>query len=240
MTGQNTFVWMALFALGAMVINSIGSWVMYKNREWAERNKEYFMCFAAGMLISSPLMVAFPEALALNGHAGLAALVGFIFMFFSNEFIKYKTKEETLAFGITALEGIGLHSLLDGIIYTVTFNVSVFTGVMAGIGLVVHEFAEGVITFSVLVQGGVSHRKAFLYAFFVASLTTPLGAFLAFPFVSTLSSQILGLALGFVVGVLIYVSASHILPEAAIHEKRHSYAAFLAGIAVAILILLCE
>ncbi|MFY9372330.1 MAG: ZIP family metal transporter [bacterium] len=240
MTGQNTFVWMALFALGAMVINSIGIWVMYKNREWAERNKEYFMCFAAGMLISSPLMVAFPEALALNGHAGLAALVGFIFMFFSNEFIKYKTKEETLAFGITALEGIGLHSLLDGIIYTVTFNVSVFTGVMAGLGLVVHEFAEGVITFSVLVQGGVSHRKAFLYAFFVASLTTPLGAFLAFPFVSTLSSQILGLALGFVVGVLIYVSASHILPEAAIHEKRHSYAAFLAGIAVAILILLCE
>ena len=196
MTGQNTFVWMALFALGAMVINSIGIWVMYKNREWAERNKEYFMCFAAGMLISSPLMVAFPEALALNGHAGLAALVGFIFMFFSNEFIKYKTKEETLAFGITALEGIGLHSLLDGIIYTVTFNVSVFTGVMAGLGLVVHEFAEGVITFSVLVQGGVSHRKAFLYAFFVASLTTPLGAFLAFPFVSTLSSQILGLALG--------------------------------------------
>lgn len=240
MTGQNTFVWMALFALGAMVINSIGIWVMYKNREWAERNKEYFMCFAAGMLISSPLMVAFPEALALNGHAGLAALVGFIFIFFSNEFIKYKTKEETLAFGITALEGIGLHSLLDGIIYTVTFNVSVFTGVMAGLGLVVHEFAEGVITFSVLVQGGVSHRKAFLYAFFVASLTTPLGAFLAFPFVSTLSSQILGLALGFVVGVLIYVSASHILPEAAIHEKRHSYAAFLAGIAVAILILLCE
>lgn len=201
MTGQNTFVWMALFALGAMVINSIGIWVMYKNREWAERNKEYFMCFAAGMLISSPLMVAFPEALALNGHAGLAALVGFIFMFFSNEFIKYKTKEETLAFGITALEGIGLHSLLDGIIYTVTFNVSVFTGVMAGLGLVVHEFAEGVITFSVLVQGGVSHRKAFLYAFFVASLTTPLGAFLAFPFVSALSSQILGLALGFVVGV---------------------------------------
>lgn len=240
MTGQNTFVWMALFALGAMVINSIGIWVMYKNREWAERNKEYFMCFAAGMLISSPLMVAFPEALTLNGHAGLAALVGFIFIFFSNEFIKYKTKEETLAFGITALEGIGLHSLLDGIIYTVTFNVSVFTGVMAGLGLVVHEFAEGVITFSVLVQGGVSHRKAFLYAFFVASLTTPLGAFLAFPFVSTLSSQILGLALGFVVGVLIYVSASHILPEAAIHEKRHSYAAFLAGIAVAILILLCE
>lgn len=240
MTGQNTFVWMALFALGAMVINSIGIWVMYKNREWAERNKEYFMCFAAGMLISSPLMVAFPEALALNGHAGLAALVGFIFMFFSNKFIKYKTKEETLAFGITALEGIGLHSLLDGIIYTVTFNVSVFTGVMAGLGLVVHEFAEGVITFSVLVQGGVSHRKAFLYAFFVASLTTPLGAFLAFPFVSALSSQILGLALGFVVGVLIYVSASHILPEATIHEKRHSYVAFLAGIAVAILILLCE
>ncbi|HHY37033.1 MAG TPA: ZIP family metal transporter [Firmicutes bacterium] len=240
MTGQVRFLWLAVFALGAMLVNSTGIWVMYRNKEWAEKNKEYFMCFAAGMLIASPLIAAFSEAIELHQNAGLAALLGFVFMFFSNKFIKYKTKKEVLAFGITALEGIGLHSLLDGIIYTVTFNVSVLTGVIAGLGLVVHEFAEGVITFSILVQGGIEDRKAFLYAFLVASLTTPLGAFLAFPLVSTLSGPILGLALGFVVGVLIYVSASHILPEASAHEKKHSYLAFVAGIALAILILLCE
>lgn len=237
MTGQSVFIWVAVFALSAMIVNSIGIWVIYKNKEWAEKNKEYFMCFAAGVLISSPLIMAFPQAIEKNKNAGLAALLGFVFMFFSNKFIKYKTKQDTLAFGITAIEGIGIHSLIDGLIYTVAFSVSMSMGVMAGIGLVVHEFAEGVITFSVLVKGGVSDKKAVLYAFLVAALTTPIGAFLVFPFVNNLSSSILGLALGFVAGVLIYVSASHLLPEAGTHEKKHSYIALIAGIAVSLFIM---
>jgi len=39
--------------------------------------------------------------------------------------------------------------------------------------------------------------------------------------------------LGFVSGVLIYVSASHLLPEAREHEKRHSFLAFTVGVALA-------
>ncbi len=237
MSGINTFTWIAIFAIGAMVVNSLGIWVIYKNKAWAEKNKEYSICFAAGVLISSPLIMAFPQAIGHNPKAGLAALTGFIFMFFSNKLIKYKTKQTELAFGITALEGIGIHSLIDGVIYCVTFSVSIFTGVLAGIGLVVHEFAEGVITFSVLIKGGLSEKKAIFYAFLVAALTTPLGAFIAYPLVKKLNNSALGLALGFVVGVLIYISASHLLPEAREHEKEHSYLAFLSGIALSLFIM---
>ena len=240
MSETSTFALVAIFALSAMVVNSIGIWIIYKNKEWAEKNKEYFMCFAAGVLISSPLIMAFPQALQQNSYAGLAALGGFIFMFFSNKLIKYKTKQTELAFGITAIEGIGIHSFIDGIIYCVTFSVSIFTGVLAGIGLVVHEFAEGVIAFSVLAKGGLSDKKAIFYAFLVAALTTPIGAFAAYPFISNLSSPVLGLALGFVVGVLIYISASHLLPEAREHEKEHSYLAFLLGVALALFIMISK
>jgi zinc and cadmium transporter len=52
--------------------------------------------------------------------------------------------------GITPALGIGFHSFVDGIIYAVTFNVSVFTGVLAAIGMVLHEFPEGVITYMLL------------------------------------------------------------------------------------------
>lgn len=232
-----TFIWVAIFALGAMIVNSIGIWFVYKNKEWAEKTKEYFMCFAAGVLISSPLIMAFPQAIEKNSNAGIAALLGFVFMFFSNKFIKYKTNESSLAFGITALEGIGIHSFIDGVIYSVTFSVSTFTGVLVGIGLVAHEFAEGVITFSVLLKAGLSAKKSGFYAFLVAALTTPIGAFVAYPFVSSLDNSILGLTLGFVVGVLIYLSASHLLPEAREHESEHSYLAFLFGIALGLLIL---
>ena len=134
------------------------------------------------------------------------------------------------------MEGIGIHSFIDGIIYSVTFNVSTYIGLLAGIGLVVHEFAEGVITFSFLVKGGVSKKRAGVYAFLVAGLTTPTGAFIAYPIVSKMNDSLLGLALGFVVGVLIYLSASHLLPEVREHEKKHAYWAFISGILLGFLI----
>jgi len=190
MNGNHVFLWIALFSLSAMIVNGLGIWVIYKNKDWAEKNKEYFMCFAAGVLISAPLIMAFPQAIQKNKDAGLAALFGFVFMFLSNRYIKHKTKQEELAFGITALEGIGIHSIIDGIIYTVTFSISTFTGILAGVGLVAHEFAEGVITFSVLIKAGVSDKKAFLYAFIVAGLTTPVGAFFAYPMISQLNDSV--------------------------------------------------
>ena len=92
------------FAIGAMLVNSLGIWILYKNRKWAGKIKDYCMCFAAGILISSPLIMALPQAIQKNTYAGFTALAGFLFMYFSNEIIKYKTKQKELAFGITAIE----------------------------------------------------------------------------------------------------------------------------------------
>lgn len=236
----STFAWIAIFAMSAAVVNSLGIFAIFKNKELAERAKVYFICFAAGVLISVPLMFALPNAVEKNPNAGFAALIGFLFMFYSNKLIRYRTKQEPLAFGITAAEGIAIHSFVDGTVYAVTFSASVTIGILSGIGLVVHEFAEGIITFSVLIAGGMNRRKAGWSALFVAALTTPLGAFIAYPLVSKLSGSTLGLALGFMVGVLIYVSASHLLPEAREHEKKHSNLAFLAGVSLALLIVLTK
>lgn len=235
-----TFQWIATFALGAALINSIGILAILKKKKWTEKTKTYLMCFAAGVLISVPLAFAFPQAVQKNLYAGFSALVGFLFMFFSNQLVKYKTKQKTLAFGITAAEGIGIHSFVDGVIYTVTFTASIAIGILSGIGLVIHEFAEGVITFSLLLKGGLEEKKAAFYAFLVASLTTPIGAFIAYPIVSKLSDSVLGLSLGFVVGVLIYISSSHLLPEAREQEKHHSTLAFLAGVGLALFIVLTK
>ncbi len=230
----STFNWITIFAISSMFINGFGIGTIYKKRSWANMTKEYCMCFAAGILISSPLIISLPHALEKNSYAGFLALIGFIFMYFSNKIIKYKTKQKELAFGITAMEGIAIHSLMDGVIYTVTFSMSTAIGVLTGVGLVIHEFAEGIITFSVLIKGGMNEKKAGIYAFIVAGLTTPVGAFVVYPIVRYFSEDILGLAMGFVSGVLIYISASHLLPEAGEHEKKHSTLAFIAGIAFAL------
>jgi len=236
----STFTWIAIFAISAAIINTIGILVIHKNKELAEKLKPYFMCFASGVLISVPLMFALPEAIGKNYYAGFAALIGFLFMFLSNTLIGRITGEKSLAFGITAAEGIGIHSLIDGAIYAITFRASIVVGFLSGIGLGVHEFAAGVITYGLLISSGVSRQKAALYAFFVAALTTPVGAFIAYPIISKLTAPVLGLALGFVAGVLIYVSAAHLLPEAQGYEKQHSSWAFGAGVALALFIVLTK
>lgn len=233
---SQTFIWVASFAIAAAVVNSLGILAIFKYREWAERIKTYLMCFAAGVLVSTPLLLALPNAFSNNKNAGFLALFGFLFMYFSNRVIKKYTKQKTLAFGITAAEGIGIHSLIDGMVYAVTFSASILTGILAGIGLVVHEFAEGVIVYLVLLKGNVSERKAIFYAFLISALTTPVGAFVAYPFVSKLGKSHLGLMMGFVAGVLLYISASHLLPEAREYEKEHSEIAFLTGVALALFI----
>lgn len=237
---SGTFLWIALFALLAAFMNALGIIMVFKHREQAEKIMTYLMCFAAGVLISTPLMLALPAAVGKNHNAGFMALGGFLFMFFSNKVIKHVTHEDALAFGITAAQGIAIHSFVDGVVYAVTFEVSILLGILSAGGLVAHEFAEGVITYLVLMKGKINSRAAMVYAFLIASLTTPLGAFVAYPFVRSLGGSTLGLLLGFVAGVLIYVSASHLLPEARIHEKRHSLLAFLTGVALASFIVLAH
>jgi ZIP family zinc transporter len=237
---ENTFVWIAGFAASAALVNGLGILTIFKFSEWAKKAKTYFICFAAGMLISTPLMLALPNALKKSSNAGFFALAGFLFMVFSNKFIRHRTKEEPLAFGVTAVEGIAIHSLVDGVIYVVTFEVSVMLGILAGIGLVVHEFAEGIITYTTLLKGNVREKAAMAYAFFIAALTTPIGAFAAYPFIDKFGDTSIGMMLGFVSGVLIYVSASHLLPEVRDSEKKHSLVAFLIGVALAGFIVLTK
>ena len=73
---------------------------------------------------------------------------------------------------------------MDGIIYSVTFNVSIFTGALAAIGMLLHDFPEGIVTFLLLKRAGFSHKRSALYAFLAAAISTPFGTLVSFPLVS--------------------------------------------------------
>jgi zinc transporter ZupT len=232
---NDTFFWIALFAILAALINGLGIFTLYKNQAWALKTKPYFICFAAGVLISTPLMMALPQAILKNFYAGFMALLGFLFMFFSNALIKKRTQTEVLAFGIVAAEGIGIHSFIDGVIYTVTFSISITVGFWPRRDWSFTNLPKGSLP-TPFFKGRGEKKRAMFYAFLVAGLTTPLGAFVAYPLINRLSESSLGLMLGFVAGVLIYISAAHLLPEARGEEKKHSGYAFLSGVGLAIFI----
>ncbi len=233
---MSTFKWIAIFAIASAIVNLTGIYMVYKSKEWVYRFKNYLLCFAAGILISTPLLIALPHSMKHNEHAGIFALSGFIFMLIVNKFINENIDEKEVAFGLTGAVAIGFHSFVDGVIYTITFSASTIIGILSATGLVAHEFAEGLITYTFLSAGGFSPKKAALYAFIVAGLTTPIGAFIVYPFVSILDKSIIQLLTAFVGGMLIYFSASHLIPQANEDKHKHSIFAFLLGLFFAIIL----
>jgi zinc transporter ZupT len=136
--------------------------------------------------------------------------------------------------------GIGFHSFIDGFIYSVAFSVSIFTGFVATVGMVLHEFPEGIITYLLLLRGGFSERKAMLLAFIAAAATTPAGTLLSYPLVSQIGRPLLGSLLSLSAGALIYVGATHLLPRAEQEHKRFSLVALAGGVLVAVVIVLSK
>lgn len=234
----------AIASFLACAVTTIGIYVISKHRKWGEKHVGYFMCFAAGILLSISFIHIIPKSFELseNTNPKLAPtflLAGFLLLRVFSELMKESSSRKK-AIGIIPTAGIALHSFVDGIIYSVAFTVSTLTGTLATIGMVLHEFPEGIITFLFLIEGGFNKKKSLLYAFLAAAISTPLGMLVSYPFISSLRGPILGMLLALSAGALIYIGASHLLPEAEKEHKKYSLLALGLGVLVAIIIVLSK
>jgi len=198
------------------------------------------MSFAAGVLISVSFIHLIPASFDMNGTAPIYLLIGYMGLYIINRFVNIMVCQDrdcaNLTIGVIPMIGIGIHSFIDGVIYTVTFNVSIFTGVLAAIGMVLHEFPEGVVTFLLLDRAGLSRKKSTFLAFLAAGISTPLGALVSFPFISKIDRPFLGILLAVSAGALVYVGASHLLPAVEKENRKFSLIFLAAGILIAFII----
>lgn len=180
----------------------------------------------------------------MTSNAPACLLAGYFAMHVFNRFITAhvcdRPETSEYAIGLIPMLGIGLHSLIDGAVYSVTFTVSLFTGTLAAIGTVLHEFPEGVITYLLLLRGGFSAKRALLLAFLAAALTTPIGMLLSYPFIRAIDRPFLGSLLALSAGALVYVGATHLLPRAEREARRYSMIALAGGLLVAIAIVISK
>lgn len=241
---NNTCVAVVVASSLACVVTTIGIYVISKYEAWGRQNIVYFMSFAAGVLVSVSFIHIIPKSFQMNEDAPTYLLIGFLVLYLFNRFLNlYICQEyqgETFATGIIPMLGIGFHSLLDGVIYSVTFNVSIFTGVLAAVGMVLHEFPEGIVTFLLLERGGFDRRRAALYAFLAAAISTPLGTLVSYPLIDDIAKPTLGILLAVSAGTLVYVGASHLLPEVEKENKQYSVISLAVGVAVAVVIVISK
>lgn len=232
-------------SLMAAAVTSMGICTIRRFAEWGHRNSAYFMCFAAGMLISASFLHMIPKAFSLNPRSAAWLLVGFFGMHVLNRFLtafvcERDAAKKDYALGVLPMLGIGFHSFIDGFIYSIAFTVSVLTGFLATVGMVLHEFPEGIVTYVLLAKSGFSECRAMWLAFLAAAATTPVGMLVSYPMVSKIDQPTLGLLLSLSAGVLIYVGATHLLPRAEQERRRYSLVALAGGVAVAIVIVMSK
>jgi len=240
----NTFGAVILASLLACLVTTVGIYVINKYEKWGNQNIVYFISFAAGVLVSVSFIHIIPKSIEMNSNAPIFILIGFMGMHFVNRFVNMYVCHEhdctNLSVGVIPMIGIGLHSFIDGVIYSVTFNVSVFTGAVTAIGMVLHEFPEGIVTFLLLEKAGMSRKKSVVLAFLAAALSTPLGTLFSFPFVHAIDRLTLGLLLAISAGALVYVGATHLLPAVEKENKKYTFLSLGAGIFIAGMIVISK
>jgi ZIP family zinc transporter len=227
-----------LVSLCAAAVTGAGIGVIRRYEDWALKNAPYFACFAAGVLITVSFLHIVPRALSLSSQAPLYLLGGYLCMHLFNRFVTAfvcdRPATKDYAIGLIPMMGIALHSFIDGVIYSVTFSVSALTGALAAIGMVLHEFPEGIFTYVLLLRGGFAERQAARGALLAAAFTTPLGMLASYPIVSRIEAPVLAALLAISAGALIYVGATHLLPTAEREPQRYSLVALASGVLVAI------
>jgi zinc and cadmium transporter len=218
-------------SLLAAGVTTIGIYVIRHFEVWGRRNSTYFAFFAAGVLISVSFLHIIPKSFGMNEQAPLFLLVGYLFMHLFNRFITAYVcdKNPEFAIGLVPLLGIGFHSFLDGVVYSITFSVSIFTGIVAAMGMVLHEFPEGLITYLLLLRGGGSPKSSLWLAFLAAAVSTPIGTLLSYPMISRIEQSLLGALLAISAGALVYVGATHLLPHAEREPAKYSLLALAGG-----------
>jgi zinc and cadmium transporter len=221
--------WMAVgCAVVAGAANVAGGLLAARASGWDRVRQSYFVAIGAGFMLAAVLLRMVPESyrLALSGKTamlsvGTLILLGYLLVHFAEHVLvaHFHFGEETHhehwvepVVGTTALMGLALHTLFDGISIGSGFLINPMLGLLIAIAVFLHKIPEGFTMASIMVAAGRSRRDAVLAATFLGTMTV----------IGTLGTTLLRgsvlIALPVSAGAAIYVAASDLIP--AVNEAK--------------------
>ena len=182
------------------------------------RTRSFSVAVAAGIVLALAFADLFPEALELGGRTAVWGFIGgFAFLLVVEMFTRGHThhspSEHVHRHALTPfIIGLAVHNLADGFALGVSVELSAVATVTVGLGVLVHQVPVGLSLAAVLVAARATRAEVLRVAIPLA-LVIPLATAVtaALP---TASDRTLGVLVGIAGGVLTYMGASHLLPEA--------------------------
>ncbi|GAA4238489.1 hypothetical protein GCM10022254_54660 [Actinomadura meridiana] len=135
--------------------------------------------------------------------------------------------------GLLAASALVVHSLIDGLSIGLGFQSGTDVGIFVALAVITHDFADGFNTFTAASLNRTDRRPAFLLL--TADALAPIAGAAAGT-LATVPNTVLSPYLGFFAGVLLYLSAAEILPEAhSVHPRVLTLCATAAGLTAVLL-----
>jgi zinc transporter, ZIP family len=182
------------------------------------RGRSYSAAFAAGILLALAFVDLFPEGLELAGEPAIAGFVGGFVVLFLTEVLTrahtHHSPEEHVskhALGPFVF-GLMIHNFADGFVLGVGAKAAAITSWLIGFGILVHQVPVGISLAAVLVAARATRVRVMRTAVLLG-LAIPLAAGLTVIW-PVPGDQALGSLTGAAGGVLAYIGAAHLLPEA--------------------------
>jgi ZIP family zinc transporter/zinc and cadmium transporter len=224
--------WILAAACGVLAgaANVAGGVLAVGTRTWDHVRQSYLVAAGAGFMLAAVILRMIPESYRLNTAAGepqgavsvgLLVLTGYLLVHFAEHVLlgHFHFGEETHhehwvkpVVGTTALLGLALHTLFDGVSIGSGFLVTPTLGILVSVAVFLHKVPEGFTVASIMVASGRSRREAVLSATWLglATLAGVLGI--------SLWSGAVHVALPLSAGAGLYVAASDLIP--AVNEAK--------------------
>ena len=225
-----------LFGVAAASANVLGGLMVVSRREpWDPRILHGFVALGAGFMLAAALLRMGPEAVRLTEAAPFLILTGYLVVHLFEHTIAahFHFGEEThphlfvgWSIWASALVGLVVHSLFDGISIASGFLVSPALGLLVFAAILLHKAPEGFAIASVMMAAGVDRRGA-LGSTLAVGLASILGVLIAQAFAGWV-----GTALALSTGVTLYVAASDLIPEVNKEEGVSMALLVFAGVAL--------
>jgi ZIP family zinc transporter len=193
--------------------------------------------FSAGAVIGVAFFNLLPEALEVGQKYESAstllvwACLGFLTYLILDRAILYQgqaPQHETHEIsrnphhGSLGAASLSAHSLLDGIAIGLAYQTSPATGAIVTIGVLTHDFSDGINTMNLVLKDGGSRAQALRWLS-IDALAPCIGIISTMFF--TLPERFFGTALAIFYGFFLYIGASDFIPE-----SHHAHPKFLTTI----------
>jgi ZIP family zinc transporter len=124
--------------------------------------------------------------------------------------------------GILTAIGIAIHNFPEGL---VTFSSGLSGdrafGILVAVAIAIHNIPEGISVSIPIMQATGSRKRAFIYSF-AAGLAEPVGALIGYAILfNFLTPMLIYTLMAFAAGIMVYISLDEILPMAHMFGEEH-------------------